>query len=503
MGVSQEREVDMTEVKDGNRWTDKQKTALVDWLDENYAEDEYGFDLGTLLKKDNLSKDDIDLLRGLPGFMSVEARILPKSTASAIASLVGEYSSIEDIPPAYRQSYQSEYGITNDDLEAAFSKEHGKGAVEAKVQEQDQRRKDLEEARTWSSEKSIGDNLLATGLKLTPKEADRYYVRHGLDDPIGLSTSALLGGLANLLELAPFKATPVGMGISTLAPSALRTAERWTTGEKGDYDVGKGMTDMGVNMMSFLPVKSIYDLVKGKLGTIGQAADKSKAAKSRMEQFLTDLDDVDKFARLRAQDQAELELAKKLELDMMRQSAKDFLNTGIPRQYQTWDDLASWELEARKWEALGRPDMANSIRDMKLGDTEDIRDRAFRNLSTGIQDASIAKRLGYDPTRNKFTVTEARPFDPVNPTQAQKQYAIDKYIASKVPASTRLARTAMDNVARPGIRKYKSSDSSLPDTRLSEKELDNLTRQWEAGFVPRGGIELEYWKTWKASKEGK
>ncbi len=470
------------------RWTDKEKTALVDWLDENYNEDEYGFDLETMLGKDNLSKPDIDKLRDLPGFSSVEARVLPKSRSTAIASLVGEYSSIEDIPTAYREDFQRDHGITDEELKSAFQSKHGESAAKGKIQEQEQRRKDLEEAREWSSEKSTGDNLLATGLKLTPKEADRYYVRHGLDNPVGLSGSALLGGFANLLELAPLPG-PLGAGITTLAPAALRTTERWVTGEPGDYDVGKGLSDVGWNAMSFLPVKAIYDVAKGKLGTIGQVAEKNKVAKSRVEQFLTDLDNADQFAKLKAQDEAERSLSRKLDKDMRKTAAKEYL--GKPDM----DDLANWEMSARQWDNLGRPDIGEHIRTWKIGDTPEIRKEAMDKLETDKQEILLKDRLDYDPTRNKFVQFRRIQRTPESLVQTQKQHAIDKYVASKVPTSTRLVKTAIDNVARPGIRKYKSSDSSLPE--MSEKELDSLVRQWEAGFVPRGGLELEYWKSWK------
>lgn len=471
-------------------WTDKQKQALDSWAYNTVLSEDDRTAIENILSTGKLSKSDIEFLRTIPGFSDVEDKIVPTDKTTQARKIAEQYSSYEDIPQAWRKDMMSKYDLTDSDLQQAFANKQRDENYSDIATEKEERRKMLEDASELSTDKSIGENLVALGLKLAPKEAERYFVRHGVSDkhpgfegtPFtawdnkGLVASSILGNVANVLELLPLPF----LG-STAAPVALRKIEAHTTGEPDDYTFGDMVSDAGMNALSYLPVKSIFDIAKGQFGSvIGANLEKNEGVKSLVERGISTVD--------RAGD---LDKLQKLEKDKM-----DFIHS-IGSDIRNNNTKVAWELKARQAEELGLDEMARNIRTYGLEHTPEARAAVLADA----KNISLNKRLEYDPTKDTFGTAESRSFDPDKFTTEQKQYALDKYIASRTPKWARIVSTGLEYGGRPAARHFTNPSKETTVATIPDAELRNLERQWEAGFVPRGGIELEYYNAWK--KRGK
>ena len=378
-----------------------------------------------------------------------------------------------------------------------------------------QRAKDVKDFSEFRADKGILGNLAALGMKLTPKIAKDVYIKEGYN-PTKLAVHGGLGTMANVAELAPGVGT-AGKAITTFAGPTIRAGQEIAEG-KEIGDVGKHFaTDAGLNtVFSYLPLKEAYGYVKRVLGQGGRG---EKAAKNAVEDVLEQADALaDKKETL-----ASLEKDMNKVLDYAAQVKNG--NMSDLEKLKFADDIAD-----------DYPDLAKAIRDevqaystnrmhsetaQKLADelpdagtvpeafrelskktieaTERAEKESAKKLKTASEkvgdeleyaEAAIANK--HDAVNNKLfdeqgvlktpsvDVSEAAKY--ANPSKAAKVFAKTKPV---IQSTGRLYTGSSSEPTAPTDKEY---------TNAIEYIIQSNKRQWNAGFKPRGGIELEAWQ---------
>lgn len=496
--------------------TNKQKKILWEFLD-NFNESE--LPEGITYMMTDITPETLAKLRMLPGFLDIESSLMPKNKENEAKSLFSKYSNIEDIPPAYRQSFLRENDMTMEELQGYYPKfaqekkeQEKQDTYKQLDKEQKQRKEELEKAQELSTDKSFLDNALALGLKLTPKEADKYYVRHGLRnngailDNMGLVGSAALGGIANLLELIPV-ASPVGIGAQLAGVPILRQIQEKAFGEEGDYDTKDVLTDLGMNALSQAPVKELYDVIKGPLGSLfgtgfekssinkgfqsaADAVDRaSKGSKEYMSRHMKERAYDNMLNTVQDMDKLELErLARNMEQDGFPAKA------AMVRKYNTYANEGDRFFESPWWHTkkgdLPDADVTayhDEIKNSRFDDyvlTDDKRRLKYNNptLRKELEDMGMSEHI--TPSTGWLNETEA-------------QNAIDKALAESASKKAKVGAAAVNYAGRPALRILTNTDGQEVEP-LSDEERRNLERQWALGFVPRG--HDPYYEAWKKSR---
>ena len=83
-----------------SEWTDAQRGKLLDWAVSVGLDDDK--DIKAILSKQDFTNEDLNYLRSFPGFSKVESQIVPVSKSSLAKKLASEYSSIDEVPKAYK-----------------------------------------------------------------------------------------------------------------------------------------------------------------------------------------------------------------------------------------------------------------------------------------------------------------------------------------------------------------------------------------------------------------
>lgn len=475
-------------------WTAKQKEAFLNWAKS--VSEKYGIVFAEdFIDKAELTDDDIAMLRQVPSFADVESQIVPQDKSALAKKLAQSYKSISDIPEEYLKSFKED-GVTDDDLEKAFKEKAAEEKYSNMTTEQEQRKKDLEEASSWSNLAKLGQEaldfkttrkdepvlpgMLAMAMKLMPKEADRHFVQYGLKDNgaitsnPGLITSALLGAMANGLELLPF---PL---LGTFGAPALRLAE--SAKSELPYSLADAGKDAAFNALSYGPLTKLGELAKSALGSIvGPALEKTSLprAMSNIAQSIDNASFGDKVLKNRMKEQ------------------EKYLNefNEIPTM-----DKIQVEKTARRMENAGFPGLANAAREYNVttqgGVPITLTEEAKSNLlypSRYTLSADKKKLLYNSENAKNFGKEVKMPNIHSAGTKKNRQAAIDKAVSLSPSKATKLAASALDNVARPAIR-IKTNPNNV---------TTNMERQWEAGFVPREGTDLyEQYKVWRDVKKG-
>lgn len=476
-------------------WTAKQKEAFLKWAENLEKEEGIVFD-DDFTDKSDLTEDDIAMLRSVPGFADVESQIVPQDKSALAKKLAQSYKSISDIPEEYLKSFKED-GVTDADLEKAFKEKHSAEKYSNLTAEQEQRKKDLEEASSWSNLAKIGQEaldfkttrkerpvlpgLLALNLKLIPKEADRYFTQYGLKDNgkftsnLGLVTSALLGAAANGLELLPF---PL---LGTFGAPALRLAE--SAKSELPYSLTDAGKDAAFNALSYGPLTKLGELAKSALGSVvGPALEKTSVPRlmGHLAQSVDNASLGDKVLeeRLKKQDKF----------------LKEF--NEIPNM-----DKVQVEKTARRMESDGFPGLANAAREYNVTTQGEVpialTEEAKSDLlypSRYSLSADRKKLLYADENAKNFGKEVRMPNIHSAGTRKNRQAAIDKAVSLSPSKATKYVATALDLGARPYIR-IKSNPNN---------NNGNMVRQWEAGFVPREGSDLyEQYLVWKEKENTK
>jgi len=378
-----------------------------------------------------------------------------------------------------------------------------------------QRAKDIKDFSEFRADKGILGNLAALGMKLTPKAAKDVYIKEGYN-PTKLAVHGGLGTMANVAELAPGVGT-AGKAITTFAGPTIRAGQEIAEGKELG-DVGKNFaTDAGLNtVFSYLPLKEAYGYVKRVLGQGGRG---EKAAKNTVEGVLEQADALaDKKETL-----ASLEKDMNKVLDYAAQVKNG--NMSDLEKLKFADDIAD-----------DYPDLAKAIRDevqaystnrmqsetaQKLADnlpdagtvpeairelgkkTVDAAERAEKESAKKLKTASekVGDELEYAEAAiaNKHDAVNNKLFDEQG---VLKSPSVDVSEAAKYANPSKIAKGLAKTkpVIQSTGRFYTGSDSE--PTAPTDKEYTNAIeyiiqsnkRQWNAGFKPRDGIELEAWQ---------
>ena len=457
-----------------SEWTDEQRIKLADWAEQqDIANDKV---INKMLTKTDFTNEDLNYLRSLPGFSKVESQIVPVSKSSLAKKLASEYSSIDEVPKAYLADMKKE-GLTDADIEEAFSSNKNKQAYDQMMAEQEMRKKDLEELSDFSLiDKSLADNALALAANLVPKEADRYYIRHGVHDNSWLDVapnwkiarSALLGGLANAFELLP------NFLFGTFVAPGLRKLESEVSDEK--YDWVDAAKDAGMNALGYAPFMKMSELAKSALGSVvGPSFEKTSGAK-KISDFFQAMDNAslgDKAITNR----------KKLQ-DKFMEQYRDMPNM----------DKVQIEKLAREMDKEGFPVMAQLARNYNISfQGGSPLPKTVRGENT---DLLYPNNYELSADRKKLLYAKSKKeMDPNKPatdaTKRNRQATIDRALAKSANKPMVALAKASDVFGRPVFRWW------------TNPEMDtNMVRQWEAGFVPREGTDLyEQYLIWRRNKK--
>ena len=456
-----------------SKWTAEQRSKLDAWATQGGIDNDDG--IQKILKKQDFTNEDLDYLRSLPGFSKVESQIVPVSKSSLAKKLASEYSSIDEVPKAYLADMKKE-GLTDADIEEAFSSNKNKQAYDQMMAEQEMRKKDLEELSDFSIDKSLADNALALAAFLVPKEADRYYIRHGVHDNSWLDVapnweiarSALLGGLANAFELLP------NFLFGTFVAPGLRKLESEVSDEK--YDLVDAAKDAGMNALGYAPFMKMSELAKSALGSVvGPSFEKTSGAK-KISDFFQAMDNAslgDKAITNR----------KKLQDKFMK-------------QYSNMPNMDKVQIEklAREMDEEGFPVMAQLARNYNISfQGGSPLPKTVRGENT---DLLYPNNYELSADRKKLLYAKSKKeMDPNKPatdaTKRNRQATIDRALAKSANKPMVALAKASDVAGRPIFRWW------------TNPEMDtNMVRQWEAGFVPREGTDLyEQYLIWRRNKK--
>lgn len=470
-------------------WTGKQKQALDDWWTEKENRGEVVNLPGDFLEKRELTRADIELLRSIPGFKDVESQVIPTSNKDSAKKLALEYDSIDSVPPAYLESLKKD-GLTNDEIEEAFTKRQKQGKYDALVKEREQRAKDLEEAQELSSDKSLAQNALAMLYKFTPKEADRYFIQHGLKDNgditsnLGLVSSAILGAEANLLEMLPL---PL---LGTVGAPVLRLTE--SAKSELPYPWTDAVKDATFNALGYGPLTKLSGLVKSTLGGFLGHALEGKSIPNFLGRIAQNLDNAS------VGDKA---ITKR---EKLQEKYWKVLREDIPNM-----DKIEVEKTARKMEDDNFPNLANAVREYNVT-TQGGEGNPISLTEKALSDLLFPSRYKLSPDRKKLLYNDPKvknygkevnmPNIHSDGTLKNRQAAIDRAVALSPNKLTKYAARALDYGVRPLFR-IKTNPDVVNNNDVANS---NMVRQWEAGFVPRKGTDLyEQYLVWKDAQGDK
>ena len=399
--------------------------------------------------------------------------------------------------------------------DAGEKKYNEERAKKQQLADEYRRAKDIEDFSEVRADKSILGNLAALGMKLTPKIAKDVYIKEGYN-PTKLAVHGGLGTMANVAELAPGVGT-AGRAITTFAGPTIRAGQEIAEGKELG-DVGKNFAaDAGLNtVFSYLPLKEAYDYVKRILG---QGERGEKAAKNTVEGVL---------------EQADALADKKETLTTLGKDLNKVLDYAKQVRRGNMSDLE--KLKFADEMANDYPELAKAIRDeVQAYATNRMHYEAAQKLADNLPDAGTVpeavRKLGKKTidaaekaekeTANKLKTASEKVDDELENAEAintNRQDAINNDIfdeqgvltkpsvdiseATKYanPSKAAKAIAKIKPVIQSTGRLYTGSDSK--PTAPTDKEyssaieyiIQSNKRQWNAGFIPHGGIELEAWQ---------
>lgn len=387
-----------------------------------------------------------------------------------------------------------------------------------------QRAKDIEDFSEFSRDKSIGQNLAALGMKLTPQAAKNVYIKEGYK-PRKIGAQAGIGTVANALELAPGTG-PWAKGANAFLGPAIRAGQDIYEGKDLSEVRNDLVFDTGLNsLFTYMPVKEAYQYVKRIFGKGGEAGNKVIKNKlddvleqadllenkdvalknlSEQEQMLKqfqdsykDMSDLERAKFIKDMQNTHPELARAIEEDInelgknrFHSETADLIadNMNWKESYEALEKAIGPEKAKSSFESLNLADLYASLEKesaKRIPETAKNVDKAVNtaNRRTVEKKLAINDEL-FDEAGNLKTNVE-------NLTEAAA-YALpnkaSKIIATVAPAARGFAR----NIVTPS-RKSASPEEKEYSSAI-EYIIQSNKRQWNAGFKPRGGIELEAWQ---------
>lgn len=379
--------------------------------------------------------------------------------------------------------------------EAKYNEELAK---RQQIADEYRRAKELKEASEFSSDKSFADNFNAFWLKLTPQSAKNVYIKEGYK-PTKLAVHGSLGTMANVAELAPGVGT-VGKLITTFAGPTIRAGQELAEGKDASEVAKNAFTDAGLNtVFSYLPLREAYGYVKRILGQGGRG---EKAAKNAVEDVLEQADAIaDKKETLSAISKDEKNLSQFImdfkdgklnDIDISKYA--DEIKELYPQLSKALKEDV--QLHAKQRQADVAADMAmlfdkNLAKKWRKAGKEYTKkfDASKANIDNEVDRAIVINE------DKKKALTEEM-FDDsgalIEPSDYVEQAAklANPSKAAKVIAKTKPVLQGFGRLATDSYR-----DSVAPEDKEYNSAIEYIIqanrRQWNAGFKPRGGIELE------------
>lgn len=404
-------------------------------------------------------------------------------------------------------SYFEGQDIAKDKYEKQEKKLSDSQKEKQKLAEEYQRAKDIEDFAEFRKDKGILGNLAALGMKLTPQAAKNVYIKEGYN-PGKLALHGGIGTMANVSEILPGTG-PISKAVTTFGGPAVRAVQDLYEG-KDLGDVGKNFAhDAGLNaLFSYLPLKEAYNYGKRILGeaggqgekavasTIGKELDKIDAlenaqathmARHQMYDKVADferqynkglLNDTDVLDFAQEIEEAYPELAKKLRdhTNLLAKNRKEALDQMVDELIDN-DSKAAMHNAQEAITAQKLPKSGKEVEQELAKTTENAKDRYMLSEPMIAEDKNLIAPLPGDAIAESWRIA--------NPSKLAQN------VVKTLPAARGAARLATGPTRQ----------SKAPEKKEYENALDyiisNYSRQWDAGFKPNAGIELEAWKKYK------
>lgn len=383
--------------------------------------------------------------------------------------------------------------------EKKFTEEQAK---KQQLADEYQRAKDIEDIAEFRKDKGILRNLAALGMKLTPQAAKNVYIKEGYN-PGQLALQGGLGTMANVSELLPGPGK-IGKVVTTFGGPAIRAGQDIYEG-KSLSEVGSRFAhDAGLNtLFEYMPVQEAYNYAKRILGKQGGAGEKAAAdivgetlEKADALEHLKDLKDA-RRARMHEvtnfQQGYEQGLVNDLDALKFAESIEDeFPKVAESLRKEINLNAASRQADIRSKTAItdktkAQVDADRILADKKIPEQHEIVRTDLRDARKEAKDKYLLSDLKVDPEgyliRPAADLKQA--YKVYNPSKAAK------VIAEIAPTGRKLAKTYT------GPDRESSAPEDKNYNNAIEYIISNYKRQWDAGFKPRGGIELEAWKKYK------
>ncbi len=409
-----------------------------------------------------------------------------------------------------KDSYFEGQDIDKEKYERSEKKLSEAQSEKQRLADEYRRAKDIEDFAEFRKDKGILGNLAALGMKLTPQAAKNVYIKEGYN-PGKLALQGGLGTMANVSEILPGPGK-VGKVVTTFGGPAIRAGQDIYEG-KPITEVARNFThDAGLNtLFEYMPVKEAYNYAKrilGRQGGVGEKAVSSKVSK--------ELDKLDALENAAAAHKERMQVQRKLE-DFKRQYEKGILNdTDILNFADEIEPYYPKVAENLRIEVNGLAENRNAARDLmaaqEIGNSEQIaRNEAREKLSEkalpGLKENSINelreaeqeawRRAYYDNINLDLEGNLIEPYYPLNDKdiwRLSNPSSVTKFVAKSLPTVRAAAKEYT------GPERESMSPTEKDYNNAIEYIISNYSRQWDVGFKPRGGIELEAWKIYKGIK---
>lgn len=469
------------------------KSNLLKALDEN----------GLFAEYDDLYRDDVDVR----DWVSRNEDLVRSNRAIAQAVQA-------DAPHDVKAGYFKDKEEMRQ-YEAGEKKYNEERSKKQQLADEYQRAKDIQDFSEFSFDKNLKDNLIALGFKLTPQAAKNVYIKEGYK-PLKIGAQAGIGTVANVAEFVPGPGK-AGKAIATFAAPVIRAGQDIYEGKDLSEVGGNFAFDTGLNsLLTYMPVKEVWNYVKRVFGQGGEAGE--KVIQRKLEDVL---------------EQADLLENKNETLALLEKERNKVHDYAGQVEYGNKSDLE--KLKFADEIANNYPELANSIRDEVQEKAANIMHTATAQKLAGDLDAGIvpeslrglvkktsdaaehakketAEKLkaASETVDNKLSQAEAvnasrrdainnKLFDeqgvltkPAADVIEAAKYASPSTAAKRIATVAPTVRGVARNVVTPS-RKSAAPEDKEYDSAI-EYIIQSNKRQWNAGFKPHGGIELEAWQ---------
>jgi hypothetical protein len=499
------------------------KSNLLKALDEN----------GLFAEYDDLYRDDVDVR----DWVSRNEDLVRSNRAIAQAV---QADAPHDVKSGYFKDKEEKR-----QYEAGEKKYNEESAKKQQLADEYQRAKDIEDFSQFSlprttndmtlkdrakaAAKYLNDNLIALGFNLTPQAAKNVYIKEGYK-PGKIGAQAGIGTVANVLELAPGTG-PVGKAVNTFAAPVIRAGQDIYEGKDLSEVGGNFAFDTGLNsMLTYMPVKEVWNYGKRVLGQGGKAGEKVLQGKvdeileqadmlenkdevlknlseqeTKLNQYqkaYSEASDLDRAKLIKDVENTHPELAKAIEAHANAIGEKRFVHSMAGSDKAKDINVDAVKQQAYEFYAAQfGPNQAKEIVDkMAPVDcinflkrrTTDIANETAEDVGTAFTNAKMINFEKQAALNDELFDKAGNLKIGVENLSDAAAYALPNKLSKVIATVAPTARGVARNVVTPSRKSVAPEDKEY-DSAI-EYIIQSNKRQWNAGFKPRGGIELEAWQ---------